>query len=152
MSGAQPTLVLAFTQKETRVYIGTGKLAVFQASSLHLTIVHHTVIVARGSVQQCSAQLHLPESKQHLCPVSAAMEYPAHEDNLLLSVEVSVMGLVGVLESSAQLSIQQTQLVVLTLKSTLFLKSSSHLLWSALTLDEDRAVFYPTDVDFFKVL
>ena len=80
------------------------------------------------------------------------MEYPAHEDNLLLSVEVSVMGLVGVLESSAQLSIQQTQLVVLTLKSTLFLKSSSHLLWSALTLDEDRAVFYPTDVDFFKVL
>lgn len=126
LNGAHPTLVLSFHQKETRVYIWT----VFQASSLHVTIVHCAVAVAGGYVQQCSVWLNLPQSKHHLCPVSEMMEYPAHKDNLLLFAEVSVLGLVGGLESSAQLSVQQMQLVVLTLKNTFFLKPTSHLLWS----------------------
>lgn len=101
MNGAHPT-VLALSQKETRVYIGTDKSAVFQASSLHVIIVHHAVVLASGYVQQCSAWLNLPESKHHLCPVSEVMEYPAQEDNLLLFAEVSVLGLVGGLERSAK--------------------------------------------------
>lgn len=60
------------------------------------------------------------------------MEYLAYEDCLLLFAEVSVLHLFGRLESNAQLPVQQVQLIVLTPKSTLFLKSTSHLLWNAL--------------------
>lgn len=79
------------------------------------------------------------------------MEYSTGKDNLLLFAEVSALGLVGGLETSAQLSVQLMQLVVLTLKNTLFLKSDSHLPWSVM-LDDIRAVIYPTDTDFFKIL
>lgn len=51
MNGVHPTLVLAFSQKETREYIEMDKLAVFQALSLHVTIVHCAVVAAGGCVQ-----------------------------------------------------------------------------------------------------
>lgn len=88
------------------------------------------MVVSSGYVQQCSAWLSLLEYNQHLFSVSEMMEYPAHQDNLLLLAEFFVLGLVGVLESSAQISDQQMQLLALTLKNTLLLKSTSHLLWS----------------------
>lgn len=55
-----PSNILAFGQKETRVYIGTDKLSVFQASSLHVTVVHRAMVVASGYAQQCLAWLNLP--------------------------------------------------------------------------------------------
>lgn len=90
--------------------------------------IHHAVVVASGYVQQCSAWLSLSEYNQHHFYFSEMMVYWAQKDNLLFLVEFFVLGLVRVLESSAQISDQQMQLLSLTLKNILLLKFTSHLL------------------------
>lgn len=145
--------VLALSQKETRVYIGTDKSAVFQASSLHVIIVHHAVVVASGYVQQCSAWLNLPESKHHLHPVSEMMEYPAQEDNFLLFADVSVLGLVGGLERSAKFcsadAVSSPNYEENSLPEVHHPSSVACLLTCWV---KKREVVYLTDTDFFKML
>lgn len=78
IDGAHPTLMLAFSQKETGVHLGMASLAVFQALRL-------CTPCCAGCWWSCStvfSMLSLPEYNQHLSPVSEMMEYPAHKDNL----------------------------------------------------------------------